>query len=150
MVQSNLIETFFMLNKWFAWHILLSRGHVYYSIHEFAIIKYFNIKCHPSTAPRIIQFNWCFSSHNWFKYTTNGASIGTYGISTSGDIFIDNLGTMLGVFSDKIGVCTSFQAQLHKIMLVVEYANKRNWRNFWLEINLLLVIRVFSIVSTFR
>lgn len=46
-------------------------------------------------------------------------------ILTFGGIFKDDLGIFLGAFSTKIGVYTLFQAELHRIMIVVEYANKK-------------------------
>lgn len=56
----------------------------------------------------------------------NGVSRGYPRILTYGDIFINNLGTFLGAFKINIGVCTSFQPELHGIILVIEYANKNN------------------------
>lgn len=43
-------------------------GHMYSSVHEFTIIKYFDIKCQSPPAPRIVQINWWFPTHNWIKY----------------------------------------------------------------------------------
>lgn len=56
----------------------------------------------------------------------HGASRGNPRISTYGGIFRDNLGILLGAFLVKIGVCTSFQAKLHRIMLAIKYGNKKN------------------------
>lgn len=94
------------------------KGNMYSSIYEFAIMKCFDIKCRPHPAPRIIQVNWCFPSHNWIKCNTNGVSKGTPRISTCGGIFMDGLGTFLGVFSYKIGVHTSFQAEFMESCLL--------------------------------
>lgn len=58
--------------------------------------------------------------------------------------FRDNLGTFLGAFSSKIEVSTHFQVGLHGIDFALEYANRKNWRNIWLETDSMLVIHTFS------
>lgn len=60
---------------------------------------------------------------------------------------MDNLGTFLGIFSAKIEVCISFQAELHGIMLAIKYANRKNWKNLCLETNTILISHVFSNVN---
>lgn len=73
------------------------------------------------------------SHHNWIKCNTDGASRGNIGISTCGGIFKDNLLTFFGAFIANIGASTSFQVELHGIMLSTKFANRKNWRNLWMD-----------------
>lgn len=116
---------------------------MYSSIHKFKIIKYFDIKCQPPPALRIIQVNWYFFSQNMIKCITYEVSRGNPIILTCGDIFRDNLRIFLVALSANIGVCTSFQTELHGIMFAMEYANTKNWRNLRLETDLMMFIRAF-------
>lgn len=115
------------------------KGYMYSLIHEFTIRKYFHIICQPPLEPRIIQVSRCFPNHNWINYNTDEASRGNLEILTYGDIFRDNLGIFLRAFSVKIKVYTYFQAGLREILFAIEYANKKNWINFWLKIDSMLV-----------
>lgn len=117
------------------------------SILEFSILKCFDIKFRPPLVPKVIQVDWWFPIRNWVKYNTNGDSRGNHGVSTCGGIFKDYLGIFLGAFSAKLGIFTSFQAKLHGIMILIDCANMRKWRSFWLESDSILSIREFTNVN---
>lgn len=115
------------------------KGHMYSLIHEFTIRKCFDLKYQSPLEPKIIWVNWCFPNHDWIKCNTDGALRENLEILTCGDIFRDNLGTLLGAFSIKIEVYSYFQAGLYEILFAIEYANKMNWRICWLKIDSMLV-----------
>lgn len=66
-------------------------GYMYSLIYEFVITKYFDIKYWHPPAPRIIEVNYHFLSHNWIKCNANGVLGKNPGISICDSIFRDNL-----------------------------------------------------------
>jgi ribonuclease HI len=121
-----------------------SKGHMFSSIHEFAIIKHFGVICHHPPAPSIKQVNWLRPPSNWVKCNTDGASRGSPGASACGGIFRGHLGTFLGAFSANIGVSTSLHAEICAAIYAIDFAWNRGWHNFWLESDSLLLVQAFS------
>ncbi|WJX41072.1 hypothetical protein P8452_28481 [Trifolium repens] len=121
-----------------------SKGHMFSSIQEFSVIKYFGANCHPPPPPSIKQVNWIRPPFNWVKCNTDGASRGSPGASSCGGIFRDHLGTFLGAFSANIGVATSLYAEICAAIYAIEFALARGWTNLWLECDSLLLVQAFS------
>jgi ribonuclease HI len=121
-----------------------SKGHMFSSIHEFSIIKYFGIDCHPPPPPSIKEVTWLRPPYNWVKCNTDGASRGSPGASACGGLFRNHLGEFIGAFSANIGIATSLHAEICAAIFAIDFAMARGWTNLWLECDSLLLIQAFS------
>jgi hypothetical protein len=57
------------------------------SIRDFTVLKHFNVNIHNPKAPVIKEVLWCPPLINWHKCNTDGASLGSTGVSSCGGIF---------------------------------------------------------------
>lgn len=103
------------------------------SIHNFVLLKAFNVKCHLSRAPKIIEVLWQPPIQSWVKCNTDGASLGSTGLAACGGIFRDCKGDSLGCFAVILG-----------IILAIESAYQKNWSNLWIETDSMIASLAFK------
>lgn len=120
------------------------KGSMYSSLHEFQILKAFNVKYPPSSIPKVIQVNCNCPSLAWVKCNTDRASRGCLGFSACGGIFRGHGGNYLGDFSESLGLAIAFQVEIISVTCVIECASNEDIINFWLECDCSLTIQVFS------
>lgn len=81
-----------------------TNGHMFYIVEEFSILKAFNIKCHPSNAPKITEVIWIPPNCGRIKCNIDDAAKGSpCPVGVSG-IFRDNNAAILGCFASFIGL----------------------------------------------
>lgn len=114
------------------------------SIKEFQILKSFAIDGHVPKAPCIIQVDWNPPMRSWMKCNTDGAAIGCPRIAACRGIFRDSRATILGCFSDHIGIATSLHAELVGAITAIEITYKKGWHKLWLECDSKLVVDAFK------
>lgn len=83
----------------------------------------------------------------WFKGNSDGAARGTPGLAASGGLFRDYMGNFLCGFSIFLEVDFCFNAELHAVMLMIEFAESKNWFLLWLESDSLLTVAAFQNTS---
>jgi len=109
---------------------------------EFQILKKFNIAIHPPRVPEIKEVLWTPSMINWIKGNTDGSTSNT--TSACGIIFRDHVADCLLCLSENLGPGDALRAELCGSMRAIEVAHQKNWLNFWLESDSMLVVRAFS------
>jgi hypothetical protein len=117
------------------------------SISDFEILKHFKVAIHHPKAPKIVEVIWSPPLQGWVKCNTDGTSVGNPGIAACAGIFRNNLGANLGCFAHYIGVANALYAEIMGIILAIECAVDRNWRQLWIESDSMLVISAFKNVS---
>jgi len=112
------------------------------SMTDFAIIKKFRVNVHPPRAPQIKEVMWHPPIRHWIKSNTDGSSSSE--TSASGIIFRDSNADCLLCISKNLGMISAFHVELLGAMRAIEIAFQRNWLNFWLESDSMLVVNAFS------
>lgn len=90
------------------------------SIHEFTIIKTFNVKLHPPKAPKNIEVICKHFAGGWLKCNTYG-SFSTDMASCEG-LFRNSLGDFVFDFAEKFDCPSSIHAELFGVIKAVDYA----------------------------
>ncbi|KAI5412082.1 hypothetical protein KIW84_056949 [Lathyrus oleraceus] len=70
------------------------------SMHEFSIIKAFNVDLYPSKAPMIIEVLWLYPTIGWLKCNTYDSFPPDW--ASCGGLFIDHSGDFVFCFAEKI------------------------------------------------
>jgi hypothetical protein len=110
------------------------------SIRDFTVLKHFNVNIHNPKAPVIKEVLWCPPLINWHKCNTDGASLGSTGVSSCGGIFRDHAANFLSCFAEPLSISSSYQAELSGAMRAIKIAYQKNWMNLWLETDSTLVV----------
>jgi len=79
----------------------------------------------------IIPVVWKALTITWVKANTDGSAQNS--LTSCGGIFRDFRGTFFGGFASKIGEGSVFEAEIHGLMLAMEFAAANNWPRLWLE-----------------
>ena len=103
------------------------------SIVDFTILKVFSCKIRHPKAPQIREVFWFPPHSNWIKCNIDGASSGNPGNSACGGIFRDHNSDVILCFTEPLGICTAFQAELCAFMRAVEIISQNHWNNIWIE-----------------
>lgn len=91
------------------------------------------VTTHAPRAPTIKQVDWFPPSFGWLKCNTDGAAKGCPGHAGAGGIFRNSLGDSFGCFSSDVGITSAFHAELSAVMIAIELAFKKGWKNIWFE-----------------
>jgi ribonuclease HI len=81
---------------------------------------------------------------NCVKCNTGGASVGNPGPAACGGIYKNANADFLGAFSINLGVTSALSSELIGAMMAIEIAHQKNWHNFWLETDSMLVYLAFK------
>lgn len=82
------------------------------SITDFVLLKAFNVNCHHSKAPKIIEVIFYPPMQSWIKCNTDGAALGSSGLAACGGIFKNCSGISLGYFAYNTGLANSVYAEI--------------------------------------
>jgi len=94
------------------------------------LLDAFSVSLHNRRIRDIMLVCWKAPSSPWLKVNTNGSVIGI--LTACGAWFCDYIGTFLCTFSCNIGISTIFNAEIHGLILALEYASRNGWRHVWL------------------
>lgn len=114
------------------------------SIRDFTILKAFNCFIHHPRPPVSIEVLWQPPQVNWIKCNIDGASNVNPGNSACGGIFRDHDSNVILCFSEPLGICTAYHAELCAFMRAVETIHLNQWNNIWIETDLSLVIMAYK------
>lgn len=70
----------------------------------FSILRSFGVKGNPKRGPCIIQVDWTPPSCGWIKENTDNVARGSPGHAAAGGIFRDRSGSVVGCFSQYLGI----------------------------------------------
>ncbi|XP_050113925.1 uncharacterized protein LOC126592246 [Malus sylvestris] len=121
----------------------LTPGHVR-GILDRQLLVSLGISPNSCKAHSIVPVLWHPPLFSWVKVNTDGLAKGNPGPAACGGVFRDSAGYFLGGFSLSLGHRTSFYAELHAVILAVELAHVRGWKNLWLESDSSSVISCFA------
>jgi len=110
-------------------------------IKEFIILKAFNASIHPPKMLIVKEVFCCPPIPGWIKGNCDGAFAS--GKAACGAIFRNNLGQFLGCFAEGLNYGNSLFSELSGAMRSIEFASSKNWSNFWLETDSMLVVQAF-------
>jgi len=110
------------------------------SVRDFTILKSFRVTMHHPKAPTTTEVLWQPPPLHWLKCNTNGTSFGNPGTSACGGIFRDFEGNCKGCFAEFLGLSTSYQAELLRVIRAIEITYDNNWTNLWIESDSSLVV----------
>lgn len=114
------------------------------AIHEFKMLKAFNIEIHAPKAPKIIQVDWHPPICGWIKVNSDGSAQGNPRHSSCGVIFRDSRAAAMGSFSHYIGIATSFYVEMVAAIMSIEFAYAKGWHKLWLECDSKMVVQAFK------
>jgi ribonuclease HI len=114
------------------------------SISDFEIMKFFKIDIHHPRLARIIEVLWSPPLVGWFKCNTDGTSLGNPGSAACGGLFRNRRGGFIGGFAQNLGRTNSLEAEIMGVILAIDCAHERNWRQLWLECDSSLVVLAFK------
>jgi len=112
------------------------------SMIDFQVLKKFDIQIHPPRAPVIKEVLWSPPLHNWIKGNSDGSTTSTS--SACGIIFRNSFSDSVLCVAENLGASDAFNAELCGAMRAIEIAHQRNWSNFWLETDYMLVVMTFA------
>jgi len=112
------------------------------SMTDFVIIKKFKVHIHLPGAPHIKEVSWQPPLRNWIKGNSNGYASSFS--SACGIIFRNCDSDCLHCIFGNLGMVSAFHAELIGAMRAIETTYQRNWINFRLESDLILVVMKFS------
>jgi len=112
------------------------------SMIDFQVLKKFNIHIHPPRALVIKEVMWSPPLHNWIKGNSDGSATSTS--SACGIIFRNSISDSILCVAENLGVGSAFIAEICGAMRAIEIAHQRNWTNFWLETDSMLVVVAFA------
>ncbi|PON85141.1 Ribonuclease H-like domain containing protein [Trema orientale] len=95
------------------------------SQHDLVILRRLSLPCRPKKAPRIISIHWFPLLSGWVKVIVDGSAQVQPGVISSGGVFRNSRGFVLGCFASKIGIRFSFEAELLGAMIAIECASLR-------------------------
>jgi len=90
----------------------------------------------------LVKVIWCPPIAGWIKGNCDGAF--AYGKVACGAIFRNMFGQFMGAFAEGLNFGKSLFADLSGAMRSIEFAKSKNWNNFWLETNSMLVVQAFK------
>jgi len=108
---------------------------------DFAFLDSFAVY-HCRNVKEIIMVLWKAPTSPWLKVNMDGLVIG--GHAACGGLFRDYLGTFHGAFYCNIGIQSVFYAEVMGLILAMEYAAQKGWRNIWLESDSTSALLIFS------
>ncbi|KAK2404238.1 hypothetical protein QL285_053601 [Trifolium repens] len=114
------------------------------AISDFEIVKFFKVSIHYPKAPNIVEVIWSPPLQGWIKCNTDDTFVGNPGIAACAGIFRNNLGANLGCFAHYIGLANALYAEIMGIILAIECAVDRNWRQLWIKSDSKLAVSAFK------
>ncbi|XP_019423031.1 PREDICTED: uncharacterized protein LOC109332502 [Lupinus angustifolius] len=115
-----------------------------HTVKDLIILRSLDIALNINKAPVIIEVIWRTPRVGWVKANSDGAAHGSPGISGSGGLFRDHMGSFMLAFSNYTSIQSAIFAELHGAMHAVAIAANRDWCNLWLECDSTLVIDIFN------
>ncbi|CAL5202662.1 unnamed protein product [Lathyrus oleraceus] len=97
------------------------------TIHEFTIIKSFNVKLHPPKDHRIIEVIWRPLTVGWIKCNTKG-SFSAY-LASCGGVCRNSSGDFVFGFADKLDCSSAIQDELLGVIKAIDFASIFYWNN---------------------
>jgi len=114
------------------------------SIHEFSIMKAYNVNIKHPKDPIIKEVIWCPRAPSWIMINTDGTSITNPLWAAGGGIFRNSKGACLGGFSHCLGYGNVIFVERSTVMTTIELAASNGFSNIWLESDSQLVIQAFN------
>ncbi|XP_024634647.1 uncharacterized protein [Medicago truncatula] len=102
----------------------------------------FAVAAHCRTVKEIIPVLWKAPFPPWLKVNTDGSVIA--GHAACGGLFRDSRGSFLGAFCCNVGEASVYHSEVLAIILSMERASSRRWRNLWLESDSSSALLIFS------
>lgn len=112
------------------------------SVKDLITLKKFDVTLHPPKPMNIKEIIWSPPYTGWIKCNTDGAA--TSITSSCGGIFRDSNANFLTCFTENLGGCSAYHAELSAIMRATEIAFHRSWSNLWIESDSSLVVMAFK------
>lgn len=119
----------------------LMTGSMYNSVHDLTILKAIGIGCKPKKMRRDQFAIWLPPSTQVIKINTDGSSLGNPGRAGVGIIARDHTSTILFSHWKGIGIRTSYEAEFEAIILALEDAINKDWRDLWIECDNQVVVQ---------
>lgn len=101
------------------------------SIHEFTIIKSFNVKLHPPKAHRIIDVIWRPLNVGWLKCNMDNSF--SIDLASFGGMFRKSSGEFVFGFTDMLDCSSSIRAELLGVIKAIDFASSFGWNSIRLE-----------------
>jgi len=121
------------------------------NMQEFVILKAFKVNIHPPEAPIIKEVIWTPPlppTFNWLMVNTDGAVVKNPTRASCGGIFRNAKGVCRGCFAQNIPNCASaFTAELFAVIIAIEIAENKLWKDIWLETDSQSVVLAFKNIS---
>ncbi|XP_019462957.1 PREDICTED: uncharacterized protein LOC109361883 [Lupinus angustifolius] len=99
------------------------------SLHEFSILKFFNVPLNYSKAPSYSEVIWKRPTWGVLKVNTDGSAHGAPGHAGGGGIFRDHHGNFIACFATYLDINNALFAELHTTILAIEIAHHKGWKN---------------------
>ncbi|XP_019431726.1 PREDICTED: uncharacterized protein LOC109338843 [Lupinus angustifolius] len=113
------------------------------SIHDFNILKQFNVSINYRKAPRISEVLRHPPKIGFIKINLDGATHGASGLARGGAIFRDHMGDFMACFASFFVIQDTLFAELISAILAIEFAYKKRWYSIWLECDSSLSVDIF-------
>ncbi|CAJ2645220.1 unnamed protein product [Trifolium pratense] len=114
------------------------------SITDFEILKFFKIEIHQSRPAKIVEVLWSPPLNGWYKCNTDGTSMGNPGPAACAGVFRNYKGEFLGCFAKNLGIANALFAEIMGVIIAIECAFEKNWKQLWLECDSKLVVLAFK------
>lgn len=119
--------------------------HLVYSI--FQQVTEFYFCAYPSRTPKrqvLREIRWERPPRGWVKLNTDGSSLGNPGTAGGGGLVRDDSGHWLTGFSRRIGITSSFMAELWALRDGLKYCRDQNYEVVVVELDAKAVIDILS------
>jgi len=111
------------------------------NISNLAFLDSFAVSPHCRRVEDKITVLWKAPTAPWLKVNTDGSVISRF--AACGGLFRDHLGTFLGAFSCNVGLQFVYYAEVLGIILAIEFAARKGWRNIWIESDSTSALMIF-------
>ncbi|KAK3225126.1 hypothetical protein Dsin_004988 [Dipteronia sinensis] len=116
-------------------------------VDDLLILHRFCLSGRPGKAPVIRSVVWSPPVPGWIKVNTDGAALGSPGVSGCGGVFLTYRSFVKACFAVPLGQVFAFEAELHAASLAINYAWNLGWHRIWLESDSSYVVQLLSIRS---
>ena len=93
---------------------------------------------------KLERFFLGFPQVGWIKVNINEVARGSPGFTACGDIFRDNCGEYVSSFSTFLGIKHVLHVEVMYVIFVIEYAQLKVFKKFWLEYDCALLCQAFG------
>lgn len=123
---------------------LCSKRHMYNSMTDLCILRFFKIEGRADKAPKIIEVNWHPPLYGWIKINADGCSLGNPGQSGCGVVFRNHNSLVVGCLAQSIGIDNSVSAEFWGAIFAFKIARTRGMTRICFECDSMHVIRALS------